>query len=270
MRILLSFFLLSILAVGCRSTKNISTAMAKKDTTATILIDQSATQDSVKIVQETYGKIEKSRIDFTTFSSKIKIDYKDSKDRSYDFNAFVRIKKDSIMWVSVIAALGIEAFRVRITPDSVIILDKLNKTVQYQTLSYLQEVTQIPFDFATLQDLIIGNPVYANGDVKSFKDDGNLITMSTLGDFFKHGMTFKKDKFNLMFSKLDDVDLTRSRSANLAYDNYEANGKWQFATVRRVTLADKTRLDVNMEFKQVEFDKPLSYPFSIPRNYKLK
>jgi hypothetical protein len=29
-------------------------------------------------------------------------------------------------------------------------------------------------------------------------------------------------------------------------------------------------VEVDMEFRQVEFDKPQNYPFSVPRNYKLK
>jgi hypothetical protein len=268
MRTIAALFILLALVSGCRSTRKISTAMVIKDTA--VMVINPADSDSARLVHEVYMKMEEKRIDFNTFSAKVKIEYKDSKDRNYDFNAFMRIRKDSIMWVSVIAALGIEAFRVLITPDSVMILDKLNKTIQYQTVAYLQEITQLPFDFATLQDLIIGNPVYTNGEVKAYKDDGNLVTMSTLGTLFKHLMTFNKSNYNLMFSKLDDVDHSRSRSANLAYDKYEANGKWYFATTRRISLAEKTRVDVDMEFKQVEFDKPQSYPFSIPRNYKLK
>jgi hypothetical protein len=269
MRILACLLLVLAIGAGCRSTKKISSTMTIKEDTA-IVVHNPAESDSVKFIKEAFDKMEKNHIDFNTFSAKVKMDYRDSKDRSYDFNAFIRIKKDSIIWVSVIAALGIEAFRVMITPDSVMIQDKLNKTIQYQTVSYLKEITQLPFDFGTLQDLIIGNPVYVTGEVKTYKDDGSLITMSMLGSLFKHLMTFEKTQFNLMFSKLDDVDLSRSRSANLAYDKYEANGKWQFATVRRITVAEKTRVDVDMEFKQVEFDKPQNYPFSVPRNYKLK
>jgi hypothetical protein len=269
MKISSFLFIILVLAAGCRSTRKISNTMIIKEDTAVVVLNPTAS-DSAKLVQDVFGNIEKKHIDFNTFSAKVKMDYKDSKDRNYDFNAFIRIKKDSIIWVSVIAALGIEAFRVLITPDSVMIQDKLNKTIQYQTVAYLQEITQLPFDFTTLQDLIIGNPVYVTGEVKTYKDDGNLVTMTMLGSLFKHLMTFEKSQHNLMFSKLDDIDLTRSRSANLAYDKYEPNGNWQFAMVRRVTLAEKTRVDVNMEFKQVEFDKPQNYPFNIPRGYKLK
>ena len=269
MRIFVFLFIMLVLAAGCRSSRKISNTMIIKEDTAIVLINPTAS-DSAKLVQDVFGNMEKKHIDFNTFSAKVKMDYKDSKDRNYDFNAFIRIRKDSIIWVSVIAALGIEAFRVLITPDSVMIQDKLNKTIQYQTVAYLQEITQLPFDFSTLQDLIIGNPVYVTGEVKTYKDDGNLVTMTMLGTLFKHLMSFEKGQYNLMFSKLDDVDITRSRSANLAYDKYESNGKWQFAMVRRVTVAEKTRVDVDMEFKQVEFDKQQNYPFNIPRGYKLK
>jgi hypothetical protein len=43
-----------------------------------------------------------------------------------------------------------------------------------------------------------------------------------------------------------------------------------FANTRRLTLAEKERVDLLLEFRQVEFDQPQNYPFSIPKNYKLK
>jgi hypothetical protein len=265
----LLFLLLTIaLLASCRSTRKISSVMVIKD--STVVDTNPIESDSARIVHETIARMEQKHIDFNTFSAKVKVDYRDSKDRKYDFNAFIRIRNDSVIWVSVIAALGIEAFRVLITPDSVAILDKLEKTIQYQTVDYLQQITQLPFDFQTLQDLIIGNPVFTEGDVRSFQDKGSQYTLSMIGPFFKHFMTIDKTSTNLLYSKLDDIDPARSRTANLAYDDYQPNGTWQFANLRRITLAEKTKVDVDMEFKQVEFNKQQNYPFSVPRNYKLK
>ena len=39
--------------------------------------------------------------------------------------------------------------------------------------------------------------------------------------------------------------------------------------MRNNSLSEKTKLDVLLDFKQVEFDKALSFPFSIPKNYKV-
>ncbi len=259
---------LILINTSCRSTRKLTQVIAIKDSTEKLAPPN--TDDSARLVAELFSNIEKNHIDFNSFSAKMKVDYLDSKGRKYDFNSFVRIQKDSIMWVSIIAALGIEAFRVKITPDSIQILDKLNKTIEKKPISYLQEITQLPFDFKTLQNLIIGNPVYMGETVTSFKQSGEIITMSLAGQFFKHLMTFRKADFALLFSKLDDVDITKSRTANLAYEEYEMNGTARFANQRRISVAEKNHMDVNLEFKQVEFNKPLSFPFSIPRNYKMK
>ncbi len=56
--------------------------------------------------------------------------------------------------------LNIEVYRVLIMKDSVILLNKQQKEVQFRSLDYLQEVIQIPFDYKTIEDLLIGNPVF--------------------------------------------------------------------------------------------------------------
>jgi len=227
--------------------------------------------DSARLVHTAFGKIKDNHVDFKTFSSKIKVDYKDSKQRNYDFNAFVRIQKDSIIWISINAALGIEAFRVYITPDSVKVMDKLDKYVQYRSVGYIKEIVQLPVDFYILQNIIVGNPVYLDSSrVMMYKERENSITISTLGDFFKQLLSIRKDDFAILHSKLDDVDVVRNRTADFTYDNFiNINGK-PFSTNRKIAVAEKTRLDVNLEYKQVELDKELSYPFNIPRNYKVK
>ncbi len=265
--ILLAILIVSTALFSCRSTKKLTKVVT---TDSTAIAKPIAEDDSARMVAEVFESIKKNNIDFNTFSAKVKVDYADSKGQRYDFNTFMRIQKDSIMWVSIVAALGIEAFRVRITPDSVMILDKLNKTYTIKPIAYLQEVTQLPFDFTTLQNLILGNPVYVEGDVTSFKLTGNIVTMSLAGNFFKHLLTFQKPQYTLVSSKLDDVDKARSRTASLLYEDQQPNGLLLFSNRRKIRIAEKNQLDVDLDFKQVEFNKPLSYPFSIPRNYKMK
>ncbi len=49
------------------------------------------------------------------------------------------LQKDKIIWISINATLlGIEAFRAVITPDSVKVLNKLDKVYQLRSVSYLQ------------------------------------------------------------------------------------------------------------------------------------
>jgi hypothetical protein len=41
-----------------------------------------------------------------------------------------------------------------------------------------------------------------------------------------------------------------------------------FSTFRKITVTEKNKLDIEMEYKQYGFNEPLSYPFTIPKNYK--
>ena len=267
MRVFFLFVVGFALLTSCRSTRKITTVIAKKDS-AVVVINPAET-DSAKSVRATFDSIQTKRIQFSTFSSKVKVNYRDDKNRNLDFNAFLRIKKDSAIWISIIAALNIEAYRVIITPDSISIMDKLNRTIQHKQLSYLQSITQVPFDFSTLEDLIIGNPVYLDKTVVAYTDQGEKISFSTVGASFKHYLTVGKNNLQVFFSKLDDVDLSRSRTANLAYAEYLPVGLWMFSSNRNISLSEKNKLDIMLDFKQVDFDKTLTFPFSIPKNYKV-
>ena len=267
MRLILFIAFLFFTLASCRSTRKITTVIAKKD--SAVVVINPAESDSAKSVRATFDSIQKKRINFTSFSSKLKVEYRDDKNRSLDFNAFLRMKKDSAIWVSIIAALNIEAYRVIITPDSITIMDKINRTIQRKPLSYLQSITQVPFDYSTLEDLIIGNPVYLDRTIVSYTDQGEKISLATVGASFKHYLTVGKNDLHLLFSKLDDVDMARSRTANLAYTAYLPAGNWMFASNRSISLSEKNKLDIFLDFKQVDFDKPLAFPFSIPKNYKL-
>lgn len=257
-----------VVSSSCKSARNISSALSKKDS-ATLIVDP-LKSDSARRVRSAVEKIQGNQINFETFSSKVKINYAGKEKKYNDINAFLRMKKDSVIWVSINAVLGIEAFRVMITPDEVNVIDKLNRTVQTHKFEYLQEVTQLPIDFKALQSLIIGNPVFLDSNIVAYGESETTVTLTTLGDLFKNFSTFIAPNMYLQRSKLDDADVVKNRSADLFYDEYEMNGPRAFSGRRKISIADKNRTDIDLEFRQVVFDTPLNYPFSIPDGYKRK
>jgi len=260
----------TILASSCKTTKKISTAIAKKDTTQAIkVVDAHA--DSIKFIKYSFSKLQENRINFNTFSGKIKVDYWDKDGKGPDLTVFLRMKKDSVIWLSINASLlSIEVFRVMITPDSVKVLNKKDKEVQLRSVSYIQEVAHLPFDFKTLQDIFIGNPVYLDSNIVSYKKDPLVISLLSIGSLFKNLVTIDNVDYRLMHSKLDDVDAMRNRTCDLVYGEYQTNGTMKFATTRSVTVSEKSKLEVQLNFKQYSFNENLEYPFNIPKNYKKK
>ena len=258
------------LSTGCRSTKKLNTAVSKKDTTV-ISINPASNNDSLQGARNVLSTIEKKRIHFTTFSAKIKVEYEDSKGKQPDFNAFIRLYTDSVLWISINATfLSIEAFRILITKDSIVIVNKLDKIVEYHPFNYIEEITHIPLTFSTLQDIIIGNPIYIGDSIVSYKQAGNHLLIATIGKFFKNLITVSADNNLTERSKLDDLNVSQNRTADITYTDYEKSGNMNFATGREITVAEKTKVDINLSYKQYEFNKELSFHFVVPPNYKTK
>ena len=265
------FFLVLIISVlffsQCKSGRIITKAIAPRDTTNNINIKSTA--DSLLLINNTKAVLQKNWIDFKTFSAKIKLDVEDSKGKKPDLLANIRMIKDSVIWISISASiLNIEVFRVLITKDSVILLNKQEKEVQYRSINYLQEITDIPFDFKTLQNLIIGNPIFYNEDEITVRKFEEFLLISAVSNEFKNFITISKKDNTLLHSKLDDLNLTRNRTADFTYDSYSNNSGFPFSTYRQIVATEKNKLDVRMNFKQFEFNKELSVNFYIPKNYK--
>ncbi len=256
---------------SCRSTKKLQTAVRRKDTTIVVAPPPPAATDTLKDADEVLKSLHKNKIDFTTFSAKIKVEYEDYRGKQPDFNAFIRLYKDSVLWISINATfLSIEAFRILITKDNITILNKLDKKVEYHNFNYIEEVAHIPLTFSTLQDLVVGNPVYVGDSIVSYRQTENHILLGTISDLFKNLLTISADNDLLERSKLDDIDVGQNRTADLTYGDYEKDGTFYFPTYREITVAEKTKVDISLNFKQYEFNNELSFPFSVPKNYKSK
>ena len=254
---------------ACHSTRKIQTAIAKKDTAQTVIVaDPKA--DSVQFIRDIFAHVQKNKINFKTFTAKIKVEYTDKNGKGPDLTVFTRMVKDSAIWLSINATIfSYEAFRVLITPDSVKVLNKKEKEYQLRSVSYLKELIQLPFDFHTLQDLLIGNPVYLDSNIVSFKKNDDALLLLSSGKLFKHLLTLNPGNYELQHSKLDDVNAARNRTCDLTYSNYDNKNGINFPTERKISVAEKSRLDVDMDFKQYSFDEAVSLPFTIPKNYTL-
>jgi hypothetical protein len=259
---------IGLLMTSCRSTRKITTAITKKDSAATVPVPNVPThQDTLNFINETMTRIQTARLSFTTFSAKVNVDYQGTDNKKYDVNANVRMYKDSIIWISVTAIFGIEGLRAIITKDSVKILNKQDKIYTARSVAYLQEITALPLDLAALQDILLGNPVFIGANNTSYSRTETSISLVSLGAWFKHLLTVNQAG-KIENSKLDDIDANRSRTCNLNYTEYENKKGVDFSTKRRITVSEKSNLDIKLDFKQYDFNETLSFPFSIPKNYK--
>jgi hypothetical protein len=282
--LLIVAFILALAGGGCRSTKVIRKAMGqRKDTTQL----QSSTDsgktaplsavdlhvDSLKVIRQALSGLAAHHIDFKTFSGRAKVNYERGDGDSYDLTANIRILKDSMIWISVSAVLGIEEIRMLITHDSVRILEKQGHVYRLRSVSYLQQEIHLPLDFASLQDLLIGNPAYLDtSNVLFYRKEQGGLSLLAIGSLFKNFITLDLRDNSLLHSKLDIVDPQQVLGGDFTFGDYEQKGGGgvRFSTYRKISIAWKSNLAIELNFKQYSFNEDLSFPFSVQKNYKRK
>jgi hypothetical protein len=102
---------------------------------------------------------------------------------SQGFKATIRMKRDSIIWISISPALGIEMIRMVVTEDSLKYLSKIpeNKFYYLGQFEDINNLVGIGIDFDMLQDLLIGNALGLDKDEGKFRsetDNDNYLLIS--------------------------------------------------------------------------------------------
>ena len=221
--------------------------------------------DSLAIVEEIVNHFNTDKIAFTTMNAKIKVDYESEKN-SDSYIANMSIQKDSTIYITVRGAMGVIGLKALIKRDSVTLFYPLQKKTDKRPLKALVDIVKIPFSFTTIQDLLIGNPIYMdNAKLVSFKKSEDRLQASLLGSLFKNLVVLDAEHTKILQLKLDDIDIAQHRTCNISYSNHVKVDNVSFPLSREITIESKTKLIIHMEVKEYGFNEPLKYTFAIPR-----
>lgn len=72
------------------------------------------------------------------------------------FTGNIRMRRDSTIWISVSAFLGMESIRALVTQDSVVLVNRMNQTYLAEPMSNLVQTFQIP-SLQETQALLLGD-----------------------------------------------------------------------------------------------------------------
>jgi hypothetical protein len=92
-------------------------------------------------------------------------------EESRSFKANIRMRRDSVIWISLSPALGIEVFRVLITPDSLRYISRIPDNKHYYTggLHALNDLIGVDMEFSMFQDLLVGNAIGLDREEGKFR-----------------------------------------------------------------------------------------------------
>ncbi|KAA9340991.1 DUF4292 domain-containing protein [Adhaeribacter soli] len=213
--------------------------------------------------------------EFTTFSARGKMQL-EKPDEKLGSAVTLRIKKDSVIWISVVPALGIEAARVRITPDTIQILDRLHRTYFAGNFSMLKQRYNISASFPMLQAMLLGN--YIQGEAGMVKEiiggelqQIQLLQNNLLINQFLDPKIRKVKRLDILDEKTGDAILT-------TYSEYETQAANVIPTSALILLQRTSATNPNsktatisIKYNKFSFNEPdLAFPFSVPADYERK
>jgi len=243
-------FLIILLAVGCRTTKTLtSKAEVKANMTAKELIRENQNQNTR----------------FKTLQARVKIDYtQDQKSQGYTVN--LRIAKGKIIWIN--ATLGLA--RVMITPDKVRFYDKVNNQYFDGDYTLLSDLLGIDLDYNKVENLLLGEAIY------NLKADNYSI--STHENSYVLQPKEQKDLLELFFLlnpshfKMDSQQLfqpTKRRILEIDYKSYQRVSKQILPeNLKIIAVEDTEEVSIEMEYRSISLNEELRFPFSIPLGFK--
>lgn len=229
-----------------------------------------------------YSRLKDNELRFDWLSAKFDASYKHKKN-SNDFKGQVRVRKDSLIWVSITPALGIELFRMVITTDSVKYVNRFNKEYFAGDYALVSRFLQIHIDFDILQALILGND-FQFYETNSFRAsiDNMDYKLSTTGrrKIRKEAEDASNDPIVLLQNiwldpasfKIKKVDvkeyLKDNRKLSATYNDFLALDTQLLPSALEFDIQAEDMINIKINYSKAALNEPMTFPFSIPENYK--
>lgn len=211
--------------------------------------------------------------DYLTTSSKIKFS---NDEKNISANASIRIKKDSIIWISLSPGFGVEAARGKATQDSLIIINRLDNEYLAFDFKKLSEKFNFDITYDLLQAALLGNmPIDISQEDKVQKESAFFVIKQESGDVSINNYV------NPGIMKVAKVEMReknknagRDNTLFLQYDDFKDLDNQIIPFINLVSLnyrngRNSQHTEINIEHKRASFSQEvLKFPFNIPDKYE--
>lgn len=214
-------------------------------------------------------------LDFDYLDSRARIKFDDGK-KKIALNANIRIKKDSVIWISFSPMLGIEVVRALITRDSLSLLDRINQ--EYMTMDFVSLSREFNFslNYDLVQSFILGELPWETTFSDKFRrtkdqyllkqEVGRILVENYIGQ-----ETMKLERIQMMEA------VTRN-NLTCSYDNFQPVDRKKIfpyssdMVLNYYNFNKQFTTSINIDHSRVEMDEKneLTFPFNIPERYARK
>lgn len=251
--------------------------------------------------------VDMNSVAYNTLSGKMSVSAS-TPDQNGSFKVNLRMGKDTAIWMSITPALGIEAMRILIEPDSLQFINKMKNQYFKGAYNSIDSLLQYTTKFEFIENLLVGNPVEIEPNEKytSIVDNLYYVLQTKVKRKLKkavdvqikpnkkdslYGDVVKEKKYKKATEKLDEDDLIvkryyirasdfriarvniddllYKRSVQISYDDFQTFNGMKIPMSIDIQVTTPTETSrVEMQYSRIKIDEAQGYPFKIPSSYK--
>ncbi|MDR0845852.1 MAG: DUF4292 domain-containing protein [Tannerella sp.] len=251
---LLGFSLLT----GCRSPKEAATGSVK----------------SLKTEEAFFLAVQEQSIQYRTLSARLQFNVVMPSGKELSSRAQLKIQKNDRLQLSV-QFLGFEVFRAELTPDSIKMIDRMNKRYLLDEYSQIKEEALIDFNFYNLQALFT-NQLFLPGENQLPNQAFNRFQWKRTDDGYILQTTGQAG-MRYLFTADREERLCTTEIRSSAHHTVQ----WNYADFRPVdnrlfpmkanALLDegsRSQSALALTYSQVEVNVPVEISFKVPSGYE--
>jgi len=229
-----------------------------------------------------FAKLKENELKYDWFTAKFSAEYKNN-DRKSSFDGHIRIRKDSLIWLSFSPALGIEIIRIKISQDSVAFINRLNDTYFIGDYDYVNQFLNTNIDYDILQSFLTGNDLsfYENGKFRASLEK-NMYKLTTaertkLKKFVRNAREEVKVLIQNIWIdpetfKIIQADVKEIQEPNIKleaeYTAFELTENQLFPKEMIFKITATNNILARVSFSRISVNIPQQFPFRIPSTYR--
>lgn len=229
-----------------------------------------------KILIERLDSLDKQRPSF--LYTKIDTKYSDT-NRNVSFKTSLKLKTDSALHTMITYA-KIPLVHSLITKDSITVVNKRDKCVQRKDLDFLKENFGVDFNFANIEEIILGLPLDWDPDQKYFQihDPYNYTISSHRKRKIKKAERKTEDDVIIKYYLNNEANHLKgmeiesppdSTTIRITYKSRQLIGTYRIPDEMLVEIySPSNHIVIEMEYDKAEIDEPREMILIIPEGYE--
>ncbi len=182
-------------------------------------------------------------------------------EEEYNLNGIIRLKRDSLIWMSVRLSVGIEAARIIILKDSIKLASKITSTYISEKISFFEQITNVKMNYSLLEAILTNSLINSDKSlyrVVSGEGDQDDVIKRINTEFMENYIV------PIEFQRISEMFYSDGNNEiRVNYDEFEDSNYGLFSGMMNIIMqSEKDCIRARIKISNIEFDKKgLKFPF---------